>query len=170
MATPKIPAELLQLIQTEARKQAEAVYAEKGTMFNVADVPTHTHNNIDSVSIPSTSVDGFYPLSSAPNILGSEGGILAPANLGNQIVTQGSHLRGYGRFQSVGNSSFTTFPLVIINGNGVGVDSQFNGGNAPEGTMIFFNNGSTISGLWVRSGGQWYGVGQGTIGYSNRVI
>jgi len=39
----------------QMRQIAEQVYAEKGTRFNVADVPTHTHDDVNSVSLPFTS-------------------------------------------------------------------------------------------------------------------
>lgn len=43
---------LLEIIQQEATKAAKAVYADKGTMFGVADTPTHSHNNVDSTQLP----------------------------------------------------------------------------------------------------------------------
>ncbi len=49
------PLDLYSKIQTlvinEAKKQAELVYEKKGTKYNVADVPTHSHNGIDSVQL-----------------------------------------------------------------------------------------------------------------------
>lgn len=70
MATPKISPDMLEIIQQEARKQAEAVYAQKGTQYNVPDVPTHTHNSVDSVQLPS--------FNSIPN---SGNGVLSPTKL-----------------------------------------------------------------------------------------
>lgn len=147
-----------------AQEVAEQVYQTYGSRWGVNQTPAHYHTPADSNTIPPTSVDGFVPLPA------STGGVVNASTLGNQIVTQGNSTRGYGKFTTVSQATFPVYPLVIVNGNGVGVDSEFNGGDAPEGTLVFFNNGTTISGLWVRSDGQWFGVGQGSTGYHNLVI
>ena len=40
------------LIRNEARQVATQVYNELGTKYNVAEVPAHTHNGVDSNQIP----------------------------------------------------------------------------------------------------------------------
>lgn len=159
MATPLIDPKLLEIIQQEAKKAAEDVYNSKGTLFNVAQVPAHAHNNIDSKSIPPTSVDGFVPLPA------TSGGVVSPTTLGNQGVGQGSINVGYGYLATGTQASFVSFPVTTIYGHGVGTDSAFNAGDAPEGTMIFFNNGDSqaLNQLWVRIGGKWRGF-QSNIG------
>lgn len=49
-------AKLQPLVQNEARQQATNVYKELGTRYNVASVPTHLHNGIDSVPISESDV------------------------------------------------------------------------------------------------------------------
>lgn len=159
-----IDPKIAEYIEQRAREIALEVYTQKGTQFGVANVPAHTHNNIDSNNIPPTSVSGFYPLP------GTNTGIVSPQTIGNQVVTQGSSSRGFGHFATVSPASFVVYPQVIIFGNGGGTDSQFNGGDAPEGTMIFFINNTAIGGLWVRAAGQWWGIAQGTVGYENRTL
>lgn len=156
--------ETIKAIQQIATEAAEAVYAKEGSQYGVARVPAHTHNGVDSNNIVPTSVTGFLPLPATLD------GVVNPIVLQNQIVTQGNTSRGYGRFESVGQSSFPIFPMPIIYGNGAGTDSEFQGGEAPEGTLIFFNNGPTISGLWIRSGGNWFGIGQASTGYRSIIV
>lgn len=62
-------------------------------------------------------------------------------------------------------AQYVTNPFVFINpipvvvGNGVGNQSAFNGGSAPDGTIVAFLTGSTTTSfLYVRFSGSWYGV------------
>lgn len=158
----KITPEMLAIIQNEARKIAEEVYATKGTQYNVANVPAHSHNGVDSNHLSLSSIDGVLTLGAQPNILGEDGAMFCNLNLGNQVVTQGNTERGFGVFGTVSQASFYTLPIPVIYGNGVGVDSAFNGGDAPDGTMVFFSNGLTLSGLWIKTQGVgnegWYRI------------
>lgn len=156
--------QLTAYIQSEALRIAQEVYTQNGTQYGVGNIPIHIHNNIDAPNIPPISVTGFL------NLPATYGGVVAPTTLGNQIVTQGSSSRGFGRFQSVGNATFPIYPIPIIYGNGGGVDSEFNGGQAPEGTVVFFNNGPASSGLYIRSGGSWFGIAKATPSYSNQIL
>lgn len=122
--------------------------------YNVPQIPDHHHNGVDSTQLEPISNTAFENLSA------TTGSVLAPATLGNQVVGQDSNLVGYGTLKIVGNQTtsgiFTTCPIPVIYGNGVGADSAFNGGTAPIGTLIFFNNGNTLSGLWCRTQNGWY--------------
>ncbi len=72
--------------------------------------------------------------------------ILSPATSG--------HLQQY-----VQNPATAIVPIPIVVGNGVGIQSAFNGGAAPDGTMVAFLTGSTTtSALYIRWDGSWYGV------------
>jgi len=50
------------------------------------------------------------------------------------------------------------YPIPIIFGNGVGTQSAFEGGYAPEGTLVYFA-GTSQKGLYIRVDGGWEGVG-----------
>lgn len=108
----KIDASLLEIIQQEAKKAAQNVYATEGTRYGVADVPTHTHNNIDTGSVPASSVTGFVPL---PAQLGD---MLSPDTLGSQVVVQGNTTKSYGNNTAVGQATFPIYPVPIIYGGG----------------------------------------------------
>lgn len=144
-------AKIKDMVVNESKQQATAVFNDLGTQYNVGKVPTHMHNGVDSLKIPPTSVEVFQVLP------GTTGGVVAPGTLGNQVVTQGPTERGYGNFATVSQAVFPVYPIPIIYGNGVGVDSLFNYGDAPDGTMIFFDNGLTLSGLYIKTANGWYG-------------
>lgn len=138
------------------------VYNTMGNKYGVADIPIHRHDGVDTPNIPPTSVTGFQ------NLPATSGGIASPGVLGDQGLVQGSTNVGYGYLATGTQAVFPVFPLVIVAGHGTGDDGSFNGGNAPVGSLIFFQNGTTLSGLWVKGfDGTWYGIAQGTIGYNN---
>lgn len=151
--------QLMPLIEKIATDIATKIVEQKlnEAQFKPPKVPDHHHNGIDSIGLSLNALPNiFYTLSSV------EGGVVASTTLGNQIVNQGPLSIGYGNFSSgtfkSKGGSFFTAPIPVIYGNGVGVDSQFNGGDAPPGTVIFFENGNTISGLWVNiDGTTWRG-------------
>jgi hypothetical protein len=79
------------LVRKEAEQVATQVYNKLGTKYNVAQVPTHTHNGIDSVQIPYKNIiqgqkytsglivydDAFAPLTATFTI----GGIFNPTRI-----------------------------------------------------------------------------------------
>jgi len=144
-------AKIKDMVANEAKQQATAVFNDLGTQYNVGKVPTHMHNGVDSLKIPATSVEQFQVLPA------TDGGVANPTVLGNQVITQGSTERGYGNLATVSQAVFPVFPIPVIYGNGVGVDSVFNYGDAPDGTMVFFDNGLTLSGLYIKTANGWYG-------------
>ncbi len=148
-----IEPEILQAIRDEAKKAAEDVYNQKGNQFGVNQTPTHSHNGVDSPILPTTSVGGFLPLPA------TIGGVVSPDILVNQSIVQGPSYRGYGYLSGTSQTVFPVYPIPVIYGHGVGDDSEFNGGKAPAGTVIFFENGPTIAGLWVNiDGTTWRGT------------
>ncbi len=50
--------------------------------------------------------------------------------------------------QTLGGGT-VSYPMPIIYGNGVGVYSQFDGGNAPVGTSLIFYNPAIATEYWV---------------------
>lgn len=150
---------MLAIIQQEARKAAEAVYNENGTKYGVAQVPAHSHNGVDSVQIDPSGMTGFNFLSSQGN------GVLSPTNIGDRIVFWNQAKIDSGGISSpLGyRSQFPTFPLVIINGD-LGEESlPFQGGEAPDGTLIAYKTGDQWQ-LWFRLWGTWHGISFGAGG------
>jgi len=144
-------AKIKEMVANEAKQQATAVFNDLGTQYNVGKVPTHMHNGIDSLKIPPTSVEVFQVLPA------TSGGVVDPAIIGNKVMTQGPTERGYGNFATVSQAVFPVYPIPVMYGNGVGVDSAFSYGDAPSGTMVFFDNGLTLSGLYIKTANGWYG-------------
>lgn len=144
------PDQIKELVQTEARRIALEVYSQKGTQYGNPQVPVHIHNGIDSPIVSAADIGGFLPLPATP------GGVVSPGQLGNQVVVQGNSSRSYGNFSTVSQAVFPIYPIPLIYGSGVGPDSAFDGGTAPLGTVLFFENGLTLSGLWVKTPVGWY--------------
>ena len=123
-----IDPKLLEIVQIEANKAAEQVYAKKGTMFGVATIPTHEHTGVDSLPVSSQNVSGFIALPA------NSGDVVNPTTLGNQIVTQGDTRRGYGVFATVSQAVFPVYPVVIIGGGGSSDTSYSMTGIRPAGS------------------------------------
>lgn len=144
-------AEIQAMVQKEARDIAEQVYQEKAAQFGVPKVAVHIHNGVDSPMIPGSNIVEVKPLNGIPE------GVLNAANLNSQTYT------------FLGNINYPVvpaFPLVEIQGYGVGVHSAFEGGDAPLGTMVLFTNGNTLSKLCIRSDASttgWFGATLSTI-------
>lgn len=131
--------------------------------YNSGDpsVPAHEHNGNDALTLnPITSVQGFTPIPvSNTKYLNTvdgtyEYGFASPLELS---VGNSSHAS-----QSLLNSNIAQYPIPVIYGNGAGIQGSFNGGYAPDGTLVFFYNISaptTQSGLYIRVDGAWLGVG-----------
>lgn len=129
-----------------AQQVATQVYQQLGSRFGVNQTPTHTHNGIDSPTLPQ-----FNQVNSGP------GGVLSAENTAGQLVNVSpTSPNNYSNIFSV--------PIPIIYGNGVGAASQFNGGEAVDGTLIIFMNDPVAIQLWWRATGtvpgasRWYGV------------
>lgn len=117
---------------------------------------THYHTGKDSKQISSSNIVGFQSLPTSyqqylnPSTGLLEYGFLAPQNLG---ISSPNALS-----QSMSNNPLALYPIVCINGFGVGIYSAFNGGAAPDGTIIGFSNAGTTGQLWLRIEGVWRGV------------
>lgn len=134
-------------VQKEIKTQLDKFFQEKQKeqQFQISKIQNHTHNGTDTQKIEPSAITSFIPVTGVTN------GVFAKNNLGNQSV----NVQGRITYSPIG---VYVPQLPIIYGFGVGVDSQFNGGNAPEGTMVFFNNGSTVNQLWVMADGTWRGA------------
>ncbi len=155
--------DLIPIIEKIASDMAQKIVDEtlNKAQYTVPDVPDHHHNGQDSTQLDPESITTVL------NLPATKGGVVSPTTLVNQLVGQGPALVGFGNLNT-GNTAqqsakFVSFPVPIIYGHGVGTDSQFNGGDATQGTMVFFDNGATLSGLWILlSDGTWRGTAPGT--------
>lgn len=156
---PKTKKEIEDLVKGIFEKEFDRMYQKVATKYGVSDTPLHKHNGIDAPTIPNSSLSDFLTLPANGN------GVLSPDNLAGYTYTVNT---GQG---SPSNPPTVKVPQVpIIYGSAGGAFSDFLGGDAPEGSMIFFNNGAAISTLWIRSGGSWFGLGQSTAGWTNTII
>ncbi len=113
--------------------------------YAVTQVPVHTHNGIDSPKIDADDIPQFVPLPATP------GGVVSPDVLDTQTIND----------IVLGSQNPPTIyvnPVPIIYGYGVGVHSAFNGGDAPNGSAVFFENGLSLSKLYIKTEYGWYGI------------
>lgn len=138
------PDQVRQIVQEEIKKAAQQA------QYTVTRVPVHSHNSIDSPTLNPTAVQGFTPLPSNTTPTASAGvlGLLAGQTVGGPPNTNASF----------NPPSVVVYPIPIIYGYGVGVHSAFNGGEAPQGTVLFFENGLTLSKLFIKTANGWYGI------------
>lgn len=124
-------------------------------------VAPHSHNGNDGLSVgisnllgvtPLRQMKGNFPVPDAQDSSGTgrfELGFLAqltPADLTSPA-------------QYLANPEVEVLTAIpVVQGNGVGAQSSFNGGNAPNGTMVLFANGPTLSILYIRLNGEWYAI------------
>lgn len=120
-------------------------------------VAPHEHNGNDGFNINPLNLIGFTPIPISRQQYTDDGGATYSLGYGANLEGGDSAAGGHPS-QYITNPSIATFPIPVIQGNGVGVQSAFNGGWAPEGSMILFANGSLLSFLYIRSGGTWYGI------------
>lgn len=139
------PEQIKSLIQSEIQRMGAA------GRFQLASVPRHIHNGADAPKIPGTSVTSLLTVPSGPGDV-----------LGNTLDTQSFSYLG-----KIGQTPVLALPLGVIYGYGAGVHSAFNGGDAPDGTMLLFTNGDAASYLVIKSSGSssgWFGINLTTVG------
>ncbi len=117
------------------------------------DVAPHSHNGNDGLqlvlneiqgvsSVPANKTKYMSPITGLPEL-----GFAANLTGGDS-----SH-----DSQQYATPQITAIvPIPIIQGNGGGAQSAFNGGHATDGTVVLFANGNTLSTLNVYYGGEWY--------------
>lgn len=128
-------------------------------------VAPHSHNGTDNLNVDPINLIGFNPLpTGTAKYLNPDGTYtygfastqqLEPADsshaeqyIGNVIGTNGNQ-----------TGTIASYPIPLVIGNGVGNQGSFNGGYAPDGTMVAFITGSTTTSfLYIRWDGQWFGV------------
>ena len=129
-------------------------------MSGSPDVPPHSHNGTDNLNISTSDIEGFTPVPTTGRYLNRVTGInengvgvLGNSTLNGLVGGDNTHISQY-----LLDARVMQYPVPVIVGNGVGTQGSFNGGYAPEGTLVFFANGSTLSGLYIRFDGEWKGV------------
>lgn len=147
---PRMKKEVEDLVKQTLEKEFDKLYRKIATKYGVSDTPLHNHNGIDAPLIPNSSLSDFLTVPANGNGVFSPNGIGIPDGNNGQSVND----------NSIGIPPHIFVPQTpIIYGHGVGAWSQFNGGDAPQGTMLFFDNGATISGLWIKTvDGTWRGT------------
>jgi len=126
--------------------------------FELSKLQNHEHNGVDCNQLSIVNLLETIVLS------GVSGGVVEESLNADQIVVQGNNQidksGSVPKLLTSNQAQFTVFPIPVIYGHGVGGSSAFEGGEAKDGTMIFFENGLTLSGLWVKSttdiNGGWY--------------
>ena len=134
---------------------ATQVYNNLGTRYGVSSTPVHSHDGVDTVKVPSSSVEGFNTIPAQPKYTGTAdtGSILANAYHAGQFVN-----RAYSDSSIVRQPKIMVYPIPVVYGHGVSGDaSVFNYGIAPDNTLVFFDNGS-LSNLWIKTANAWYGI------------
>ena len=127
-------------------------------------VPPHTHNGTDNLNINPVDLVGWTPLPISPikylNPAQNNNGTISQPAIQEFGFASSQQLEGgsvLGSNQFITNTTIAQYPIPIVNGFGVGVTGAFNGGYAPEGTLVFFNNAS-LSCLYIRVDGGWRGA------------
>lgn len=141
-------AQIENLIQQGIQQGIEKYMSEK--QYNISRIPNHTHTGTDVAKIPISSIEESITL------IGIKGGVIDPAILNTQTLNR-KYTDPAGTAQKI-----NVLPINIIYGNGVGIHSAFEGGEAESGTMIFFENGLTLSQLWIKTDNGWYGFSPDT--------
>lgn len=130
-------------------------------MSGSPDVPPHSHNGTDALNVSPVDLEGFTPMpTSRQTYLNPVTGLYEYGFASTAYETTSGLVGGTDAAnvsQYVANASVAQYPIPIVVGNGVGAQSAFNGGYAPEGTLVFFANG-TASVLYIRFDGGWLGA------------
>lgn len=103
--------------EQKMRMIAQQVFQEMSNQdqFRVSSTPNHVHNGVDSPQLDPKTILNFQTLGSGPGEVVSE----------NTIVTA--------TFSTSIDGPLTVYPVPIVHS---GVAGGFNGGKAPEGTII----------------------------------
>lgn len=135
--------EIKKLIQDEIES-----YMQR-KQYAPSKITNHEHNGMDSNRLSIVDLLESIALS------GVSGGVVEEALNNDQIVVQGDNQIDQSGSQpallTTKQAQFTVFPIPIIYGHGVASPGAFPGGVAKDGTVIFFENGITLSGLFIKA-------------------
>ncbi len=139
-------------------EQVRAIVREEmraNYMSGSPDIPPHEHNGTDNFNIQVNTLEGWTPIPVTSSQFLNQETVEYEFGFGSPAVLAGGD--GSHASQSLHNTKIYQYPIPIVQGNGVGTQSAFEGGYAPDGTLVFFDN-ATISHLYIRSNGVWRGV------------
>ena len=150
---PLTEKEIREIVQDELKKNVNA-----GSPI----VPPHDHDGTDSFPINPINLVGFTSLPSSTKKYLVTTYDPSTAKEGDQEYGFASPQQLLGGdpsspSQFLSNANIAQYPIPIVFGFGVGTSSNFNGGYAPEGTLVYFSN-ATVNGLYIRVEGGWRGV------------
>src|SRR6267142_1620115 len=133
----------------EIIKEEQQKNAQSGSPI----IPYHNQDGVNSPKINSSNVIGFTPIPSSNQKFFNTFLSQYEFGFGKQLVPASS---GHAA-QFIDNPETNIYPIPVVVGNGVGVQSEFNGGYAPDGTVALFTT-SDVSNtfLQVRYDGFWY--------------
>lgn len=128
-------------LEAQMRVIAEDVYNTKGTKFGVADVPTHGHNQIDSLQLPSMlsipqTGDGVLSRSTLT------GFVKGASSVAQTVYTTGTSTPG------VSNTLTVSIPII----QGFGNTSR---SNVTTGTPALGATSATLTGVFVGPTGRY---------------
>jgi len=122
------------------------------------NIPPHAHNGTDNLNINPVNLIGWTPIPTTPQTYTNEFTGLQEFGFGSpQQLVGGSSTNAS---QILWNATIAQYPVPIVSGNGrISGQPQgdFNGGYAPDGTIVLFDNGVRLE-LHARWAGQWRGV------------
>ncbi len=120
------------------------------------DIPPHSHNGTDGLNVNPIDLVGASPIPTGIQLYVNEDSGLNEYGFGavqSLAPGDGTHLA-----QRVTNTTIAMYPIPVVVGNGVGTQGAFDGGWAPDGTMVLFETGTfSTTFLYIRSRGIWYG-------------
>lgn len=127
-------------------------------------IPPHVHDGNDNLNINPLDLIGWDSIPSTNRkYLTPSGtyiyGFASPNQLTQGISGTNQYIGNFVNDAGLTNGTLATYPIPLVIGNGVGNAGSFNGGYAPDGTLIAFITGDpTTSFLYLRWDGQWFGV------------
>lgn len=136
--------------ELEIRKIAEDVFKQMSqqSQYDVPDTPYHEHNATDASQLNSGNIKYFFPLNA------DAGGILNPnVSTGRPLFFNQSP-----RDVSRKIASIPVYPLPVISGDLGSETLSFQGGKAPDGTLVLFLDVGGFLQLWASFNDVWYGV------------
>lgn len=109
----------------------------KNYMSGSPDIPPHSHNGTDNLSLFMRDILGVN--------------LITPMEFYSNI---NSNPR-----QGLSNTEYNyNLPVPVIKAGGVGPTGQFLGGNAAEGTIVGFYNPVGTYQIWIFMNGDWHGT------------
>lgn len=132
-------------VQKEIQVQLEKFFAKKqqDQQYELTKIQNHSHIGSDAPRIPMSSITSFIPIGTAQS-----GSVFNVA----ESIGQGVNV----------NPEFETpglLPIPLITGGGIAPTDAFAGGEAPNGTLVVFQNVDTLdTSLWVKVDSFWFGI------------